>query len=68
MISGKMSESNNLSGTITSKRTLNGSISSNKGITGKISVSVRHVPYNETSNMSGGTTVYIAKEVMDDGL
>lgn len=34
---------------------------------GKLSVSTKEVPYHETSNASGGTTIYIGKEMIDDG-
>lgn len=53
MISGATSESTNLSGRITPEGSL----------TGTVTMSVRDVPYYETDNLSGGITVYIAKEV-----
>lgn len=68
MISGVTSEIKNLSGKITAERTLNGSISGDGSLIGKVSVSVRDVPYYETSNPSGGTTVYIGKEVVNNGI
>lgn len=67
MISGTASKIGNLSGNITAKETLNGYINRVGGLTGKVSVSVKDVPYYETSNDSGGTTVYIGKEVVDNG-
>lgn len=57
MILGIASEITNLSGIITTEKTL----------TGKISVSVRDVPYYETENVFGGTTVYIGKELVNNG-
>lgn len=68
MISGVTSEIKNLTGTITAKKTLSGSISEDGSLKGKVSVSVRDVPYYETSNSSGGTTVYIGKEIVNNGL
>lgn len=62
-LSGKKSYTGQLSGVISSKGTLNGKISGNSGLEGKVSVSVKNVPYYETSNESGGLTVYIGKEV-----
>lgn len=46
---------------------LKGTISAEGSLTGKVSVSVRDVPYYETSNDSGGSTVYIGKEVVNNG-
>ena len=63
MISGVTSEVQNLSGTITAQKTLEGFISTKEILTGKVSVSVRDVPYYETSNSSGGTTIFIGKEI-----
>lgn len=67
MISGTTSEIENLTGTITAQKTLSGTVSGESGLYGKVSVSVRDVPYYETSNTSGGTTVYIGKEVINNG-
>ena len=63
MISGVTSEVQNLSGTITAQKTLEGLISTEESLIGKVSVSVRDVPYYETSNPSGGTTIFIGKEI-----
>lgn len=63
MISGVTSETQNLSGTIIAQKTLTGLISPESSLTGKVSVSVRDVPYFETTNPFGGTTIFIAKEV-----
>lgn len=68
MISGISSEIKNLSGKITAEKTLSGSISGDGSLIGKVSVSVRDVPYYETSNVSGGTTVYIGKEIVNNGV
>lgn len=68
MISGIASEIKNLSGKITEERTLNGSISGEGSLIGKVSVSVRDVPYYETTNPYGGTTVYIGKEITNNGI
>lgn len=68
MISGITSEIKNLSGKIAAEKTLNGSISGDGSLIGKVSVSVRDVPYYETSNVSGGTTVYIGKEIVNNGI
>lgn len=67
MISGSTSEIQNLTGTITAQKTLSGTIGGKSDLQGKVSVSVRDVPYYETSNISGGTTVYIGKEVVNNG-
>lgn len=63
MISGTTSEIQNLSGRIVAEKSLSGSISGDGTLSGSVSVSVRDVPYYETSNTSGGITAYIAKEV-----
>lgn len=68
MISGVTSEIKNLTGIITAEKILSGSISEDGSLKGKVSVSVRDVPYYETSNSSGGTTVYIGKEIVNNGL
>lgn len=68
MISGITSETGYLYGTITAKKPLRGTISGESGLTGKVSVSVRDVPYYETSNSAGGITVYIGKEIVNNGL
>lgn len=34
---------------------------------GRMIVSTKEVPFFETSNPSGGSTVYIAREVLDNG-
>lgn len=61
--------SGNISGLQNSlEKTLSGTISVERGLTGKVSVSVRDVPYYETSNESGGITVYIGKEVVNHGI
>lgn len=67
MISGTTSEIENLTGVITAQKTLSGTVSGESGLYGKISVSVRDVPYHEIPNASGGTTVYIGKEVVNNG-
>lgn len=68
MISGTTSETSKLSGGITVTGPITGELSENKGLTGKLSVSVMDVPYYETSNPQGGTTVYIGKVVANNGL
>lgn len=65
MISGVTSETSNLTGTITAQKTLSGSLNADSTLTGKVSVSVRAVPYFETPNVSGGTTVFIGKEIVN---
>lgn len=67
MLSGTTSEIKNLTGTITTEKSLQGSVSGKSELTGQVSVSVRDVPYYETSNSSGGITVYIGKEVVNHG-
>lgn len=47
--------------------TIYGKIIETPTIGGKMVVSVRDVPFYETNNESGGTTVYISREVMDNG-
>lgn len=47
---------------------LQGTISTEGSLTGTVSVSVRDVPYYETDNPYGGTTVYIGKEVVNNGI
>lgn len=68
MISGVTSEIKNLTGKITAEKALNGSISGEGSLIGKVSVSVRDVPYYETANPSGGTTVYIGNEITNNGI
>lgn len=68
MISGLTSDINNLYGSVTAKKALTGSISAKENLIGTVSVSVKDVPYYETSNSSGGLTVYIGKEVPNYGL
>lgn len=68
MISGVTSEIKNLTGKIIAEKALNGSISGEGSLIGKVSVSVRDVPYYETTNPSGGTTVYIGKEITNNGI
>lgn len=65
MICGTASETRRLSGTIKVEEQLCGSISGDKILYGKISLPVNPeiIPYYETSNSSGGTTVYIGKEI-----
>lgn len=63
MIPGYISKTNNLSGRISAPTSLKGNISADPSLKGSVSVSVRDVPYYETSNSSGGSTVYIGKEV-----
>lgn len=46
---------------------LTGKISAEPTLIGKLIVSVMEVPYYEISNESGGSTVYIAREVIDNG-
>lgn len=65
MISGSTSEPSNLSGTITAQKTLTGSLNVESTLVGKVSVSVKDVPYFETPNKSGGTTVFIGKEIVN---
>ena len=67
MISGYTSEKSRLGGTITAQKALSGTISGIEPLSGKLSVSVREVPYYETTNIFGGTTVYIGKEIADHG-
>lgn len=68
MISGVTSGIKNLSGKITAEETLKASISGSESLIGNISVSVRDVPYYETDNSSGGITVYIGKEIVNNGI
>lgn len=68
MISGVTSKIENLTGTITARKSLKASISTRKDLIGKISVSVKDVPYFETSNSAGGITVYIGKEIVNNGV
>lgn len=56
-----------LDGIIRDEEKLSGIISPNVTICGKLGVSVRDVPFYETKNEAGGTTVYISKEVVDNG-
>lgn len=68
MIEGSTSKIEDLTGTLTaSKLGVTGVLNAEEGLIGKVSVSVKDVPYYETTNSSGGTTVYIAKEVMKNG-
>ena len=68
MISGTTSEPKNLFGVITAEKTLSGSISGKSSLVGTVSVSVLDVPHYETSNATGGTTVYIGKEIVNNGI
>ena len=63
MISGAVSEPSNLTGSINAQKTLSGTLNQVSCLTGVVSASVKEVPYFETSNESGGTTVYIGKEI-----
>lgn len=56
-----------LIGTSSDIKNLTGTISADGSLRGELSVSVIDVPYYETSNEYGGTTVYIGKEVVDRG-
>lgn len=68
MISGITSKCEGaMSGTISAISKLSGSINGSSKLHGKASVSVKDVPYYETSNDSGGTTIYIGKEVVQNG-
>lgn len=69
MSTGIITEKPVLYGTINETEQLRGNISATPyTLTGIVSVSVRDVPYYETSNAYGGTTVYIGKEVVSHGL
>lgn len=68
MISGLASKIENLTGTITAKKSLEASLNAEKGLIGKVSLSVKDVPYFETSNSAGGITVYIGKEIVNNGV
>lgn len=67
MISGKTSDVQNLLGELNVEPSMSGTISGESTLTGKVSVSVRDIPYYETANLSGGTTVYIGKEIAKNG-
>lgn len=67
MLKGETSETQNLYGTLTAAPPMTGVISGRSSLTGKVSVAVRDVPYWETSNCAGGITVYIGKEVTQNG-
>ncbi len=47
---------------------MTGRISGQSELFGIVSVSVKDVPYYETDNDSGGITVYIGSEVVDNGV
>ncbi len=57
-----------IKGYASTDESMTGYISAVPGFTGKISVSVKEVPYYETQNQAGGTTVYIGSEVIDNGV
>lgn len=68
MISGVTSSSESaMSGIISALSKLSGTINGSSELNAKVSVSVKDVPYYETSNISGGSTVYIGKEIVQNG-
>ena len=67
MLDGIVLDEEKLTGNISLDKTIYGKIIKTPTIEGKIVVSVRDVPFYETTNESGGTTVYISREVMDNG-
>ena len=67
MLDGVVLDEEKLTGNISPDKTIYGKIIETPIIEGKIVVSVRDVPFYETNNESGGTTVYISREVMDNG-
>lgn len=67
MLDGIVLDEEKLSGNISPDKTIHGKIIETPIIEGKIIVSVRDVPIYETKNEAGGTTVYISREVMDNG-
>lgn len=67
MLDGIVLDEEKLTGNISPDKTIYGKIIETPTIEGKMVVSVRDVPFYETSNESGGTTVYISREVMDNG-
>lgn len=67
MLDGIVLDEEKLSGNISPDKTIYGKIIETPIIEGKIVLSVRDVPFYETKNEAGGTTVYISREVMDNG-
>ena len=67
MLDGVVLDDEKLTGNISLDKTIYGKIIETPTIEGKMVVSVRDVPFYETNNESGGTTVYISREVMDNG-
>ena len=67
MLDGVVLDEEKLTGNISPDKTIYGKIIETPIIEGKIVVSVRDVPFFETKNDFGGTTVYISREVMDNG-
>ena len=67
MLDGVVLDEEKLTENISPNKTNYGKIIETPTIEGKIVVSVRDVPFYETKNEFGGTTVYISREVMDNG-
>ena len=67
MLDGVVLDEEKLTGNISPDKTIYGKVIETPIIEGKIVVSVRDVPFYETTNEFGGTTVYISREVMDNG-
>lgn len=68
ILSGTTSLFGNLTGIITEEATITGTIKPDSGLYGNMSVSTASVPYYETSNDFGGTTVFIGREVINNGV
>ena len=62
-LSGFISAECTLVGNVSCTGELTGNMPCGGGLTGKMSVVIAEVPYWETSNISNGTTAYIAKGV-----
>ena len=67
MLDGVVLDEEKLTGNISPDKAIYGKVIETPTIEGKIVVSVRDVPFYETTNEFGGTTVYISREVMDNG-
>lgn len=67
MLIGMIPEEEKMTVVLKAEKPLIATINPRPQLEGKMIVSTRDVPIFETTNPSGGETVYIAREVLDNG-